>query len=386
MSDSPRESRLVRRSEPNIATEAARGRRADPPDATVGRPSSEPLYQAAVFDFNSIEASEPAFSGNGYVYARNGRPNAASMELSVAALEAAEAALATASGMTALLCAVLASTERGDRVLCQRDLYGGTRAFLDHDAARLGLAVEYVDAYEPARVADGLSRGARMVLVESLSNPLLREPDIAALAWHTRAAGAVLCVDNTLATPAFRRPLQLGADLVVHSATKFFGGHDDVCAGVLAGGRDLVERARAASVRMGLAVAPLDAWLTLRGLRTLSVRMQRAQATARDLSSRLAEHPAVRRVHYPGWGGLLTFDLGTREAAEQLVGGCSHIRLRPSLGGTETAFSHSASSSHRALTAIEREQLGIGEGLLRLSVGLEEPDDLWAELSRALAR
>jgi len=367
------------------ATLTARGERAPAPGTDVGRPSAEPLYQTAVFDFPSIAASEPAFEGNGYVYTRNGRPNAASLEQSIAKLEGAEAALATASGMTAVLCALWAATKPGERVLCQRDVYGGTRALLDADAPRLGLTVEYIDAYEPAKVADGLARGARFLLVETLSNPLLREVDIGALAWHTRAASAVLCVDNTMATPVFRRPLEQGADLVLHSVTKFLGGHHDLCAGALAGRRTLIDAARAASVRMGLSAAPLDAWLAQRGLRTLSVRMQRAQATARTLAPRLNEHAAVRQVHYPGWGALLSLDLGDRAAAERLVTRCTQIRLTPSLGGTETALSHSASSSHRALSAEERARLGIGEGLLRMSVGLEEASDLWDELAQALS-
>jgi cystathionine beta-lyase/cystathionine gamma-synthase len=355
------------------------------PGVDVGRPSAEPLYQTSVFDFPSIAASEPAFEGDGYVYTRNGRPNAASLEHSIAKLEAAEATLATASGMTAVLCALWAATKPGDRILCQRDVYGGTRALLDADAPRLGLTVEYIDAYEPAKVADGLSRGARLLLVETLSNPLLREVDVSALAWHTRAAGALLCVDNTMATPIFRRPLELGADLVLHSVTKFLGGHHDLCAGALVGRRALIDVARGVSVRMGLAAAPLDAWLAQRGLRSLSVRMQRAQTTARALATRLHEHAAVRQVHYPGWGALLSLDLGDRAAAERLVTRCTEIRLRPSFGGTETSLSHSASSSHRALSAEERARLGIGEGLLRMSVGLEEPSDLWDELAEALS-
>ena len=378
------------------ATESARGRRAKAPGDEVGRPTSEPLYQSAVFDFPTIAASEQAFLGEGYVYARMGRPNLESLEQAVAALEQAESALVTASGMTAVLCALLAATSAGDRVLCQRDVYGGTRALLEHDAARLGLSVEYVDVSEPARVADGLARGASFVLIESLSNPLLREADIAAIAWHTRSSGALLCVDNTMATPIFRRPLELGADLVLHSVTKFLGGHHDLCAGVLAGKKSLLDQARAQLSRMGLGAAPFDAWLAQRGLRTLSVRMLRAQATARQLAKRLAEHDAVRQVHFPGWGALLSFDLGSslarpgaglddRACAERFVTRCTHIRLTPSLGGTETSLSHAASSSHRALASEERERLGIGEGLLRLSVGLEEVDDIWDELAQALA-
>jgi len=381
---SHRVSRPPPRAEPNLATLAARGQRAPAPGAEVGRPTSEPLYQTSVFDFPDIAASEPAFAGDGYTYARFGRPNLASLERTLAGLERAEAALVTATGMTALYAALLAATKPGDRVLCQRDVYGGSRSLFEEDAVRLGLIVEYVDSYEPARVADGLERGARFVFVETLSNPLLRESDIAALAWHTRGYGAVLCVDNTLATPVFRRPLELGCDLVVHSLTKFLGGHHDVCAGVLLGSAQQIERARAAAMRIGLQAAPFDAWLTQRGLRTLDVRMQRSQLNARTLAPRLSEHAGVRQVSYPGWGALLALDVGDWKSAEQVVARSAHIRLAPSLGGTETTWSHSASSSHRALEPEQRASLGIGDGLLRLSVGLEDAEELWNELSSAL--
>jgi cystathionine beta-lyase/cystathionine gamma-synthase len=350
-----------------------------------GRPAVEPLYQTSVFEFSSIEASEPAFEPNGgYVYVRNGLPNARSLELSVAALEGAEDALAASSGMAAVLCAVLAATHQGDRVLCQSDAYGGTRAMFAQDLARLGLRVEYVDAYDPAKVADGLAQGVAVLLVETLSNPLIREVDIAALAWHCRVNGTVLCVDNTFATPVFRRPLIQGADLVVHSVTKFLGGHHDLCAGVIAGTGELVARARGCAQRMGMLAAPFDAWLAQRGIRSLDVRMQRSQDNARTLAERLQGHLKVRAVNYPGFGPMLSFDVGSREHAARVVRSCHDIRLMPSLGGTETSFSHSASSSHRALSPEERARLGIGEGLLRVSVGLEDPEDIWNELAKAL--
>jgi cystathionine gamma-synthase len=337
-----------------------------------------------VFEFSSIEASEPAFDEGGYVYVRNGLPNARSLEASVAALEGAEAALATSSGMAAVLCAVLAATNQGDRVLCQSDAYGGTRAMFAADLARMGLRVDYVDAYDPAKVADGLGNGVALLLVETLSNPLIREVDVGALAWHCRANGTILCVDNTFATPVFRRPLSQGADLVLHSVTKFLGGHHDLCAGVLAGTRELVERARGCAQRMGTLAAPFDAWLAQRGIRSLDVRMQRHQDNARVLAERLHSHARVRAVHYPGFGPMLSFDVGSRAEASRVVQSCHDIRLMPSLGGTETSFSHSASSSHRTLSVEERARLGIGDGLLRLSVGLEDPDDVWDELEKAL--
>jgi cystathionine beta-lyase/cystathionine gamma-synthase len=371
---------------PAIATTAARGLRAEPPPGHDGRPAAEPLYQTSVFEFSSIDATEPALEGrSGYAYVRNGLPNARSLELTVAALEGAEACLATSSGMAAILAAVLATTEPGDKVLCQSDAYGGTRAMLQQDLPRMGLTVEYVDAHDNARVADALAGGARLLLVETLSNPLIREVDVAALAWHCRANHAFLCVDNTFASPVFRRPITLGADLVLHSATKFLGGHHDLCAGVLASGQAIIDRARGFAQRMGFLAAPFDAWLAARGIKSLDVRMQRSQDNARLLAERLGAHPRVVAVHYPGWGPMLSFDVGDRAAAARVVSNAREIHLSPSLGGTETSFSHSASSSHRALSVTERARLGIGDGLLRMSVGLEDAEDIWNELLRALS-
>jgi cystathionine beta-lyase/cystathionine gamma-synthase len=344
------------------------------------------LYQSSVFDFPSIEAWEPALSGQrGYAYARHGRPNEASFAASVAALEGAEAAIATSSGTSALLCAVLLGSRPGERVLCQRDAYGGSRALLERELVQFGRTLELVDAYEPSKVADGLSRGARFVLVETLSNPLVREVDVAALSWHCRSYGAVLCVDNTLATPILQRPLGLGADLVLHSGTKFLSGHHDAIVGILAGEKRRIDEAQGLVTRLGLQAAALDCWLAARGMRTLQLRIERAQLNARSLAERLREQPGVRAVHYPGWGPLLSFDLGDQAQVERLIAACPEIRLAPSLGGVESSFSHPATSSHRMLSAEERALLGLGDGLVRLSVGIEDADDLWTELSRGLS-
>ncbi|HTM20451.1 MAG TPA: PLP-dependent transferase, partial [Kofleriaceae bacterium] len=336
-----------------------------------------PLWQNSAFDFESIAASEPALAGQGgHFYRRNGVPNTDELAAAVAALEGAEARLAATSGMGAIAAAVLAHAGAGDRLLVQRDAYGGTGALLDRDLTRFGVTTERVDAYDPAAVATRLP-GTRMLLVESLSNPLLRDTDVAALAAACRAAGAILVVDNTFATPIRDRPIAAGADLVVHSATKFLGGHHDLIAGVLCGRNDLVAPAAAVAYRTGLTAAAFDAWLAVRGLRTLEVRMQRAWATAADLAARLRGHPRVRRVHAAERCALVSFDTGDRDAADRVVRACRLITLTPSLGGVTTTLSHSASSSHRALPPADRAALGITDGLLRISVGLESPDDLW---------
>jgi cystathionine beta-lyase/cystathionine gamma-synthase len=352
-------------------------------DAPAPRPHVAPIAQTSVFDFSSIEASLPALAGDGHVYRRNGSPNGDELGAAVAALEGAEAGLATGSGMGAIAASLLSACGAGDRLVVQRDVYGGTRALCDGDLARFGVQVVYVDAHDEAAFAAAVD-GARAALIETLSNPLLRVADVAALAARCRRAGALLVVDNTFATPLRDRPLDAGADLVVHSATKFLGGHHDLCAGAVAGAAELVAGARALAVRLGLGPAPLDAWLAVRGIRTLDVRMRRAWQTAAELADRLGGDRRVHRTHAAERCALVSFDVGDRAAAERVVRALELCTLSPSLGGVTTTVSHSATSSHRALSAAERAAAGIGEGLLRLSVGLEDPADVWADLDRAL--
>lgn len=371
------------------ATIAAHTVRAPSPDSLPqgqrGTPSAEPLYQTSVFDFDTIEdADAPLAGAGGYVYARYGLPNARSLELTLAALEGADDALATSSGSSAVACCVIAAAKAGDRVVVQADAYGGTLTLLRRDFTRLGIETDAVDAYDVAAVRRALDRPAKLVIVETLSNPLIREVDVAALSSVCRERGALLAADNTFATPVLRRPLGEGADLVIHSATKFLGGHHDVCAGVLAGGAAFIAEARGVAKRFGMTASPFDAWLACRGIRTLDVRMERSQSNARVLAAWLGADRRVRAVHYPGWGAMLSFDVGDLATASRVVAALTLVTLTPSLGGTTTTVSHSATSSHRGMSAEERLALGIGDGLLRLSVGLEAVEDLRRDLAAAL--
>jgi cystathionine beta-lyase/cystathionine gamma-synthase len=370
----------------SLATIAAHGVRAPSPESLPeglrSVPAAEPIYQTAVFDFPSIEASlRPLAVEGGYVYARYGLPNARTLESTVAALEGAEDGLATSSGTAAILCAVLAVAGAGDRVLVQRDAYGGTITLLGKDLARLGLTVETVDAYDLAAVERAL-RGAKLLVAETISNPLARAADLAGLAKLCRAAGTLLVVDNTFATPVVARPLEAGAHAVVHSATKFLGGHHDLCAGVLVGEAAYIDAARGIARRFGMQASPFDSWLASRGIQTLVVRMERAQENAFELARRLRESGRV--VHHPAMGAILSFDVGSSAKAEAVVRGLKLITLTPSLGGTGTTLSHAATSSHRGMTPEERRGLGIGDGLLRVSVGIEAVEDLWRDLSSVL--
>jgi cystathionine beta-lyase/cystathionine gamma-synthase len=373
-----------------VETIAAHGVRAPAPESLPegqrSVPTAEPIYPSSVFDFPSIDASlAPLALEGGYAYARFGSPNPRSLELTVAALEGGEDAVATASGMAAIAATVLARAQSGDRVLLQRDAYGGTSALFAQDFARLGLRVEAIDAYDVDAVRRALAAPAAVVLVETYSNPLVRAVDIPALAALCADRRTLFVVDNTFATPIACRPLEHGAQAVVHSATKFLGGHHDLTAGVLVGDARLCHDARAVVRRLGMTAAPFDAWLCCRGLRTLGVRIERAAQSAAALAARLEKHRRVRAVRYPGQGAILSFDLDGGEAAARAVRAFQLIALAPSLGGVTTSVSHAATSSHRGFSPETRRALGIGDGLLRLSVGVEAVDDLWADLERGLS-
>jgi cystathionine beta-lyase/cystathionine gamma-synthase len=401
MRESPeRATPAVRRAAPDAAdtyaaaTLCAHAGAPHPPQpGTGGQPHVTPLYQTAVFDFATIEESKPALAGDGYVYARNGLPNADELAAAVAALEGGQAGVATSSGMGAISAVVLALCAAGDRVLVQRDAYGGTVSLLQRDLSRFEVDVVPVDVHdredvERAFAGVGRKVAARRVsvaLVETVSNPLLREVDIEAMAALCQPRGTTLVCDNTFATPLRDRPLGRGAHLVVHSATKFLSGHGDVCAGVVAGDRVRVGMVRGAVVRTGLGCAPMDAWLALRGLRTLDVRMQRAWSTAEALAERLRGHPAVRTVHAAPRCALVSIDLGSGEAAGRFIERLQLVTLSPSLGSVTTTASHPASSSHKDVEPEARAAMGIGDGLVRLSIGLEAISDVWADMERALA-
>lgn len=356
------------------------------PPGERSTPALEPLHASSAYVFDSIEASDrPLAAEGGFAYVRYGHPNARSLEMAVASLEEADDAVATSSGTSAMLTALLGEVRSGDAVLCQQDAYGGTIGLLSGELSRLGIELRTFDPADGASLAAGLAGGPRCVVIESLTNPRLRSIDVAPVAAACRAAGATLIVDNTFATPILRRPLADGAHLVVHSATKFLGGHHDLCAGLVVGDTARISRVREVVRRLGTQASPFDTWLAARGLRTLAVRMERSCENARGLAAHLRAHAAVRAVHEPGWGALVTFDVGDRARADAFVGGCRLIRLVPSLGGVDTTVSHSATSSHRGMTPERRAALGIGDGLLRLSVGIEALGDLVADVDTGLS-
>jgi methionine-gamma-lyase len=364
-----------------------------------------PIHVTTTFAFPDAATGARRFTGEapGHVYTRLGNPTLALLETRLAALEGGEAALVTGSGMGAITAALWTLVEPGDEILVDQTLYGCTFAFLHHGIGRFGVAVRHVDLSEPERLPALIGPRTRIVYCETPANPDMRLVDIEAVAGVAHAAGALLLVDNTYATPWLQRPLAMGADLVLHSATKYLAGHGDVMAGAVVGGKALIDRIRLTGLKdmTGAVLGPLDAFLVLRGLKTLELRMERHCATAMAVACLLEDHPATSRVLYPGlpsfpqhdlacrqmrgFGGMIALELeGGAAAALRFMDALTLVTRAVSLGDAESLVQHPASMTHSTYTAEERARFGIGDGLVRLSIGLETPSDLLADVGRAL--
>lgn len=363
-------------------------------------PLATPLVLGSVFAQPDLDVLGRALAGAPglWVYGRSGNPTVAALERAVAALEGAEAAVAAASGMGALAGVLHALAPPGTRVVTTGALYGDTRALLEGPLAAAGVRVEH---RTPDAPADPLPPDTAVVLAEVIANPLLQVADLPAWAAASRAAGARLVVDATFATPCLCRALALGADVVLHSATKYLGGHGDLMLGVVAGPAELMEPVRAAVVLHGAPAGPMEAWLTLRGLRTLHLRMARHAANGLAAARWLAARPDVARVWYPGlpgpdhgaarrvlaggYGGMVAFELaGGRPAVEAFLSGLRMIRFAASLADVATTISVPVLTSHRRMAPEERAAQGITDGVIRLSCGVEAAEDLIADLTRGL--
>jgi cystathionine beta-lyase/cystathionine gamma-synthase len=382
-------------------TLAARGGR-DIPSAS--RPLVAPIYQTNVYVFEDMDTVESVWEGKkaGFVYGRYGTPNHAMLEELVARLEGAEAGVACSSGMGATTAWLLSLLAAGDHIVSARDLYGTTAGFLSSDGARLGVETTFVDATDTAAILAAVRPNTRALFVEAISNPLLRLVDLPTVAAAVVPRGIDLVVDGSMASPAVLRPIEHGATMVMHSLTKFISGHGDVTGGLVLGRKEPMARVRAAMIRAGANLGPFDAWLATRGARTLEVRMARQSATALALGQHLERHRAVSRVYYPGlashpqhclakrlmtgpMGPMLSFDLaGGALAVEAFMARARAIEFAPSFGDVATTWTYPARTSHRNVPEADKTALGIGPGLIRLSVGLEHVDDLVAELDEAL--
>ena len=373
------------------------------PDPTTGA-LVPPLYLATTYHMGSTENGAALFSGekDGYVYTRWANPTVTVLEKRVAALENGQAALATASGMAAITTALLANLKAGDHVVAAKAIYPSTYAVLDHDFSALGIETTFVDATDVENVADAVRAHTRVVYVESPGNPLLSLCDLQEIARIARDAGAVSICDNTFATPVNQRPLELGMDIVIHAATKYLCGHGDAVGGVIVGNQEFIERARTHTLRyFGGIMAPFNAYLITRGTATLPLRMMQHNANALHVAQFLEQHPAVASVSYPGlashpqhhiakkqmrgFGGMVSFELKDGlGAGARMMDRVQLCALATSLGDARTLISHPATTSHVVVSRAARLAQGVTDGLVRLSVGIEDVQDIVDDLTQAL--
>ncbi|CAI08831.1 putative Cys/Met metabolism pyridoxal-phosphate-dependent enzyme [Aromatoleum aromaticum EbN1] len=364
---------------------------------------SEALYLTSSFVFGSAAQAAARFSGEepGNVYARFSNPTVTAMQERLAALEGAEACVATASGMSAILSLAMATLKAGDHVVAPTGLFGATQQLFGTILSKFGIETSFVAATELDAYRAAVTPRTRLFFVETPSNPLTEVIDIAGVAEIAHAAGALFAVDNCFCTPALQRPLELGADVVVHSATKYLDGQGRVLGGAVAGAKVVVDEVLKFLRTAGPSISPFNAWVILKGLETLRIRMDAQSATSLDLARWLEQQPGVVRVFYPGLpshpqhalamrqqksgGAIVSFEVaGGRERAWQVVDGTRMISITANLGDTKTTITHPASTTHGRISAEARAAAGIGEGLLRVAVGLESIEDLRADLARGL--
>ena len=379
--------------EKNLETRCVHGGEHRFPD---GRDAlSMPIYQTAAFAHPDLGHSPDRF-----YYTRLTNPTRNHLEETVTSLEGAADTVAFATGMAAIT-AVFELFSPGDRILCSADLYGGTVLLLDLVEKKNGLTLEFVDTTDPAALTAAMATAPKALYIETPSNPMMNVTDIALCAKLAKEQGALLIVDNTFLSPYFQNPIALGADLVVHSGTKYLGGHNDTLAGfVCAADADVAEKVRKISIATGGNLAPFDSWLMIRGIKTLAVRMERAQENALAIAKFLRTHPKVTKVHYvglpehPGYavnakqsrgsGAMLSFAVDSHETALRVLEKVRIITFAESLGGPESLITLPVTQTHADVPEEERERLGITDSLLRLSVGLEHVDDLIADLKQAI--
>lgn len=364
-----------------------------PPDPTTGSVSM-PIYQTSTY------VQEELGKNKGYEYARVQNPTRAALEENVASLEGGLSGHAFASGMAAIS-TLMTLVKAGEHVVCSQNVYGGTYRYFSQILENYDLSFSWVDSTDLDAVRDAMREKTRLVYIETPTNPMMEVTDIAGAARIAHEKGALLAVDNTFLSPYFQRPLELGADVIIHSTTKFLNGHSDSVGGALIASRPQEgEWFAFVQKSAGGILSPFDSFLVLRGLKTLAVRMEQHETSGRAVADFLDQHPKVQRVLYPGltshpghelqkrqatgFGALITFDLGSYEAAKRFLDNLRVMSLAESLGGVETLISHPASMTHASVPPADRERLGMTDGVVRVSVGLEDLDDLIGDLSSAL--
>jgi cystathionine gamma-synthase len=365
------------------------------------RPLSTPIYQTSTFAVTDND-QQVRVTPTDQFYTRYGNPTNTVVEKAVAELEGTDAALLFASGMGAITSAILALMKAGDHIVAQQDIYGGTMKFLSRWLPKLGVETTFVETTEYEQYEHAVKPNTRLLYLESPTNPTLRVVDLRKAAAVARKHKLLTMIDSTLATPINQRPADFGIDLVMHSGTKYFGGHCDLSCGILAGGNDLIDMIHESRTVLGGVMDPHAAWLLLRGMKTIAVRVQRQNENALLIAQFLARHSKVRRVYFPfeeshsqralameqmqGGGGLLSFEVdGSGEDARRLAESLHLFSLAPSLGGVDSLVCLPVLTSHAMISAEQREKMGVTDQLVRLSVGIESVDDLIADLEQALA-
>ncbi|HET9951949.1 MAG TPA: cystathionine gamma-synthase [Candidatus Eisenbacteria bacterium] len=363
------------------------------PDPTTGAVTM-PIYQTSTY------VQEELGKHKGFEYARTQNPTRSALEKCLAVLERGERGFAFGSGMAATT-TVTYLLRPGDHVIASNNMYGGTFRLFDQVVKHYGVAFSYVDTSDLAAVEAAWKPATKLLYVETPTNPSMIISDLSALAGLARSKGAWLCVDNTFMTPYFQRPIELGAHLVLHSTTKYLNGHSDMVGGAVVSNEPAIsEKLQFLQNAVGAVPGPFDAWLVLRGLKTLPVRMERHDANARAIAGWLAKHPKISKVYYPGlpnhpghelhkkqasgFGGMIAFDTGSLDGAARVLKAARLFSLAESLGGVESLISHPATMTHASVPRVEREKVGLTDGLVRISVGIEDLPDLQADLEKAL--
>jgi cystathionine beta-lyase/cystathionine gamma-synthase len=362
-------------------------------------PLATPIYQTSTFEVIDNDQQLRATNTDMF-YTRNGNPTNTVAESAIAELEGSDAALLFASGMGAITTSILALLQGGDHIVAQRDIYGGVTKFFSQWLPKLGIETTFVDTTEYDQHARAVRPNTKLLYLESPTNPLVRVVDLHKAAALAKKHALITMIDSTFATPINQRPIEFGIDLVMHSGTKYFGGHSDLICGIIAGRKDLIEKIHETRTTLGGVMDPHAAWLLLRGIKTLAVRVQRQNENALRIARFLAQHTKVRRVYYPlleghpqravaieqmrGGGGMVSFEVdGSGEDARRLSESLHLFTLAPSLGGVDSLVCIPVLTSHAMISAEQRQKMGVTEQLIRLSVGIENVDDLIADLEQA---
>jgi len=363
-----------------------------------------PIYQTSTFVFKNAEQGAARFSGKegGYIYTRLGNPTNTAVHKKLASIEGGEDAQTFASGMGAISAAVMAAAVNGDHIIAGDVLYGCTFNLFSGILQKLGIEVSFVDTSSANEIEKAIKENTKVIFLETPANPTMKLSDIKAIAALCKEKKLLLIVDNTFATPYFQNPLKLGADVVVHSATKYLGGHGDVIAGAVVGKKDFIEKARHIMVDVGAVLDPFGAWLVLRGIKTLGIRMRKHEENAKKIAEFLEKHPKIDHVFYPGlpsfsqhdlakkqmrgFGAMLSFELkGGTEAGKKLMNSVKLCTIAVSLGTVDTLIQHPASMTHAVVPKEDKLKCGITDGLVRISVGIENVEDIIADLDQALS-